>query len=75
MKELGTESDQEDRLVIQLEEQRLAEDQARERRRKLEERLATARRQNSRSPIHTREGRVAEVIQDSKSNLSVSGRH
>jgi hypothetical protein len=71
MNELGTESDEEDRLVIQLEEQRLAEEQARERRRKLEERLAAARRQNSRSPIHTREGRVTEIIQSSTSSLCV----
>lgn len=71
MSGLGSECD-EGRLLIQLEEQRLAEDHARERRRKLEERLAAARRQNSRSPIHAREGRVPEVLQGSISSLSIS---
>jgi hypothetical protein len=72
MRGLGTECDEEGRLLIQLEEQRLAEHHARERRRKLEERLAAARRQNSRSPIHAREGRVPEVLQGGISSLSIS---
>jgi hypothetical protein len=72
MIELGRESDDEGRLVAQLEKQRLAEEEARERRRKLEQRLALARRQKSLSPVYKREGRATERPQDGTSSLSVS---
>ena len=65
------ESDEEGRLLAQLEAQRLAEEQARVKRRKLEERLAAAREKKSQSPILKREGEeiAAHTSQTSMSSL------
>jgi len=70
-KESNGESDEEGRLLIQLETQRLAEEQAREKRRKLEERLAAARGKKPQSPVLKREGdKIAmQTLQASTSSL------
>ena len=70
-KEPNGESDEEGRLLAQLETERLAEEQAREKRRKLEERLAAAREKKSQSPVLKREGEeiAAQTPQASTSSL------
>jgi hypothetical protein len=65
------EFDEEGGLLAQLAAERVAEEKAREKRRKLEERLAVARRKMPQRPVQKREGQeqISQALQDSTSSL------